>query len=76
MSCTNKIKKTVWNIKLVLESRLREVFWQGYSKIGAKISHPDGVERVAKLRSSFTHVEDEQTCAANGDATQVLPIGS
>lgn len=55
---------------------MREVCWQGYSKIGAKISHPDGVERVAKLRSSFTHVEDEQTCAANGDATQVLPIRS
>lgn len=76
MPCRKKIKKTVWIVKLLFESRLREVCWQGYSKVGAKISHPDGVERVAKLCSSFTHVKDKQTCATNGDATQVLPICS
>lgn len=45
-----------------------------HRKFRSCIGHPDGVERIPQLHSTFAHVEDEQCHTTNNDCTQVLPV--
>lgn len=45
-------------------------------QVGADRSHPDGVEGVAQLDPSLTHVKNEEAEAATQHSTQVAPVHS